>query len=98
MSACGCRVNSNACGSDVGPGVVDCEHSTHVIRFCDRHSEAHVAALEAQVARCQEAAERITKELGIPQPGYPAPVSNAYQIATEILRGLDASEQEEQTP
>jgi len=45
--------------------------------------------LEARCQRCREALERIRDELGVPQPGYPAPVANAAEIAREALRETD---------
>ena len=36
----------------------------------------------------REALESILNEIGIPQPGYPAPVSNAYDIACKALNRL----------
>jgi hypothetical protein len=33
----------------------------------------------------RKALEKIIHELGVPQPGYPVPVANAYAIAIEAL-------------
>jgi hypothetical protein len=35
----------------------------------------------------RKAFEQIKAELGVPQPGYPQPVANAYDIATKALGG-----------
>lgn len=35
--------------------------------------------------RLRDALRRITQELGVPGPDYPAPVGNAYDIAVEAL-------------
>lgn len=33
----------------------------------------------------RQALDDIMRELGVPQPGYPTPVSNAYKIAQDSL-------------
>lgn len=39
--------------------------------------------------RYRHALDRIMHELGVPQPGYPAPVANAYEIASDALSGKE---------
>lgn len=51
-------------------------------RVIDEYTEL-VAALEA-----------IQNELGVPQPGYPQPVANAYQIATDVLARVRGEEKQ----
>lgn len=51
-------------------------------RVIDEYTEL-VAALEA-----------IQNELGVPQPGYPQPVANAYQIATDALARVRGEEKQ----
>jgi hypothetical protein len=46
--------------------------------------KAHLEA-EAEVERLRAAVTAACNELGVPQPGYPAPVANAAQILTEAL-------------
>jgi hypothetical protein len=45
----------------------------------------YIDELLDEVKRLQTALEAIRHELGVPQPGYPAPVANAANIATEAL-------------
>lgn len=35
----------------------------------------------------RHALDAIAHELGVPQPGYPTPIANAYKIATGALEG-----------
>lgn len=44
--------------------------------------------LEAAL-RVVRAAKKARKELGVPQPGYPTPVSNAYNFLHEALAPFD---------
>jgi len=44
------------------------------------------------------ALDRIVHELGIPHPGYPAPVANAYEIARDALGGKEAEVEELSVP
>ena len=63
--------------------------------FCLKTIEKDNVALATSIemiTALQEAGERyridfrnIMNELGVPQPDYPAPVSNAYKIAEEAL-------------
>ena len=48
---------------------------------------------DAENARLRGALQSIMNELGVPQPGYPQPVANAYEIARAALRAFreDAS-------
>lgn len=46
---------------------------------CERHSP------ETAVWELVSALEAIQSELGVPQPGYPQPIANAYQIATDAV-------------
>lgn len=39
--------------------------------------------------RYRYALDCIMHELGVPQPGYPAPVANAYEIAADALSGKE---------
>ena len=41
----------------------------------------------AEIERLRAALDKIMHELGVPQPGYLAPVANAYYIAEEALKG-----------
>lgn len=43
------------------------------------------ARLIAAAPELVAALEAIQNELGVPQPGYPQPVANAYQIAADVL-------------
>jgi hypothetical protein len=45
-----------------------------------------IKLLEEKVQRLEGALREIANELGVPQPGYPAPVANAARIA---LKGLE---------
>ena len=45
--------------------------------------------IRSQVTTAKEALKRIKSELGVPQPNYPAPVSNAVEIATQALQELE---------
>ena len=47
---------------------------------------------KAQVAALREAAKRAANELGVPQPGYPASVSNAANILRAALAATAAGE------
>jgi hypothetical protein len=51
------------------------------------HSGTYVLASEAneRIKVLEDALMRITYELGVPQPGYPQPVANAYDIAQAAL-------------
>ena len=42
-------------------------------------------SLEERIKVLEDALMRITYELGVPQPGYPQPVANAYDIAQASL-------------
>ena len=48
--------------------------------------EGKVAA-ESRLAEAEAALREIRDELGVPQPGYPAPVANAARIADAFLAG-----------
>jgi hypothetical protein len=48
-------------------------------------AEEGFASLQAANARMREALRRAGNELGIPQPGYPAPVANAAEIIASAL-------------
>lgn len=43
--------------------------------------EKRIADLERRLAVAVEALKAVQRELGVPQPGYPAPVAHAYEIA-----------------
>ncbi|KAF0156261.1 MAG: hypothetical protein FD189_1066 [Elusimicrobia bacterium] len=45
----------------------------------------NLAALTAERDRLREALRAICNELGVPGPGYPAPVANAVAIALAVL-------------
>jgi hypothetical protein len=45
-----------------------------------------------ETAVLHDAIVRAMAELGVPEPGYPAPVANAYQILSEALVTVTASE------
>lgn len=45
--------------------------------------------LEKENKRLVEALQSIKNELGVPQPGYPAPVANAYEIADNATLRTD---------
>jgi hypothetical protein len=45
-----------------------------------------VTALKAELKYCQKRIEAALRELGEPQPGYPAPVVNAIQLLREAFR------------
>lgn len=47
--------------------------------------ESANARLVAAAPDLLEALERITRELGVPQPGYPQPVANAVEIARAAI-------------
>lgn len=49
------------------------------------NAEKKIASLEAQVNGLREALRNIRCELGVPQPGYPENVTNAYDIADSVL-------------
>ena len=40
--------------------------------------------------RLEEALQGVVDNLGVPQPGYPAPVAMAYEIANAALAGAKA--------
>ena len=49
------------------------------------------ARLIAAAPQLLEALRRIMNELGVPQPGYPQPVANAYEIAEEAIAAAIAA-------
>lgn len=51
------------------------------------HFKDQIRKLTEENARLREALEKIKNELGVPQPGYPQPVANAYEIAKAALEG-----------
>ena len=51
---------------------------------------AENAALRARVEKLREALQSVRNELGVPQPGYIAPVANASDIALAALAADDA--------
>jgi len=57
----------------------------HGLRSLLRDAESENARLREHVAALREALDRIRLELGVPQPGYPAPVANAAFIARGAL-------------
>lgn len=42
--------------------------------------------LGSEIDVLRQALYEITCELGVPQPGYPQPVANAYEIAMKALK------------
>lgn len=56
------------------------ELEEHVCRYEKRNIE-----LVGQTDRLREALEAAANELGVPQPGYPAPVANAAEILRAAL-------------
>jgi hypothetical protein len=44
-----------------------------------------IEKLNERIKVLEDALMRITYELGVPQPGYPQPVANAYDIAQAAL-------------
>ena len=54
---------------------------------CDERAGLHqaVAVLESELRRYREALEKARDELGVPGPGYPAPVVNAANIIAVAL-------------
>lgn len=46
-----------------------------------------VRRLEKQQEKQEKALQSIMDNLGVPQPGYPAPVAEAYEIAKAALSG-----------
>lgn len=40
-----------------------------------------------EIDKLREALTRVMQELGVPQPGYPMPVANAYEVAQAALDG-----------
>lgn len=44
-----------------------------------------IKALKADLGVAKDALDLIMKNLGVPQPGYPAPVAHAYELAKEAL-------------
>lgn len=56
--------------------------------------DAAILELEKAVGKVGRAREALTKagnELGVPQPGYPAPVANAAEIISACLKELEGS-------
>src|SRR3990167_2900274 len=47
--------------------------------------DEYLLGLEKQVWQLRDALDKIVHELGVPQPGYPAPVANAAEIAKDAL-------------
>lgn len=58
-----------------------------------RHGET-----KAKLARAREALRDVMNNLGVPQPGYPAPVAVAYEIAREALEEIEAGPPSDPTP
>lgn len=58
------------------------EALTAHIRVCEKHP---MRELEARCARLIEAIDTAMHELGVPQPEYPAPVTNAYHVLQTAL-------------
>lgn len=54
--------------------------------YCVKEPHPKIASLEKQVKEMREALDKIIHELGVPQPDYPAPIVNAYDIAQAALR------------
>jgi len=50
---------------------------------------ARAVELSREVSRLRKALEEIRDELGVPQPGYAAPVANAAHIARAALGEQD---------
>lgn len=44
-----------------------------------------VTALREQRDKLKDTIRRALRELGVPQPGYPAPVANAVEILNDVL-------------
>ena len=51
-----------------------------------------LTAVTEQRDRLAEALQSVKCELGVPQPEYPSPVANAYEIADEALQSLTPTE------
>jgi len=47
-----------------------------------------LSTAQEKLALAKEALEQVTKNLGVPQSGYPAPVAYAYEIAKSALLAL----------
>lgn len=50
--------------------------------------------LQALLAEAKRALRDIVHELGVPQPGYPQPATNAYEIAQAAIAKLEGEEQQ----
>jgi hypothetical protein len=57
-----------------------------------RKLERELTAITEQRDMLAEALREIKNELGVPQPEYPAPVTNAVKIATTALQSLTPNE------
>jgi hypothetical protein len=53
----------------------------------DHVYHADIMWLTSEVRRLRDAITDMRNNLGIPQPGYPAPVAVAYKIGSEALEG-----------
>lgn len=55
---------------------------------CDCREWAHEQvekSLQSRLAKARDAMRNAMNEIGVPQPGYPAPVGNAYDILSRCL-------------
>lgn len=57
------------------------------LRDFDWELNSRTVALKEENIRLRKAIRDITNNLGVPQPGYPAPVAEAYRIAELALMG-----------
>jgi hypothetical protein len=56
--------------------------------FWCREMGGNARSLERRLHLAVEGLNRAANELGVPQPGYPAPVANAAEILRTVLRQI----------
>ncbi len=53
-------------------------------------SEPSWGVCNCKVERYRQALQNVCDNIGVPQPGYPAPIAYAYECAKKALEGDDA--------
>jgi hypothetical protein len=66
-----------------------CDGDGECCDCCHYGGCADTSSLESKLKAAREALDGIMHEIGIPQPGYPAPIANAYQIAKQALAAME---------
>ena len=77
---------SQPCGCTVELSSNSTFVSAYIIDYCPKHQA---------IDELMEACKKARSELGVPQPGYIAPVANAYHILNQAITKLEPPDENE---